>query len=728
MSCCADPRAAFIHGLASGEMAQQSASGAGSELTLSVSGLHCAGCIGSIERAVAALPGTLRARVNFTHRTVTLSAREPPLDPTRAIQAIRNLGYVVRPLSNAPERDKEGRELIRAIGVAGFGAMNVMLLSVAVWAGADGETRQMLNWFAALIALPALTYAARPFIRSAIQAVAGWRMNMDVPIAVAIVLAAGLSLTKTIAGDGETYFDAAVTLTFFLLVGRYLSHQTRERARGSLNRLAQLQPSTANVVGAGGETTPIPVGAVAPGMVLSVAAGARVPVDASMVSPSGAFDASLITGESKPVTRRAGELVGAGLLALDGPLKVTAAKACEDSLLSRLSTLQRAAEAARPPLSRIADRAAQVYAPVVHLVALFTFLGWWAAGAGAGEALTIAIATLIITCPCALGLAVPMVQAAASDRLFRLGLVVKDGAALERLRTIDEVVFDKTGTLTTVTLDGTRPVDDGALRVAASLARHSTHPVAQAVHGAATDRGLHVPPSTEIVEHPGEGISGLVDGCRVFLGRKAPDLSGGKTPMARGAGLTLHREGLPPLPLTPCECVREGARELVDYFAERGIPAAIVSGDAKCAVEPVAKALNVDDWTADCRPGTKVERLKAHRARGTHPLMIGDGINDGPALAAADASIAVADASDLACAAADIVMTTDRIEHAGKALDVAQRAHRLTVENLAICAVYNAIAIPIAISGHATPLVAAIMMSTSSLVVVANSQRIRGDG
>ncbi|MEM0907986.1 MAG: heavy metal translocating P-type ATPase, partial [Pseudomonadota bacterium] len=507
MSCCAEARAQVAapsaDGLPQSLADLVEANGERLSLTLHVPGIHCAGCIGKIEAAVAAQGDGVTGRVNFTRRTITLAWRAQKGSPAAAISALRNLGYTLEPIPReASGADPQGRELMRALAVSGFAAMNVMLLSVSVWAGADGATATFLNWFAALVALPALGYAARPFLRSALTALKNRTLNMDVPISLAIVLAGALSLAHTISGEGETYFDAAITLTFFLLAGRYLDHLARERARTSVRQLATLTPLTAHLFRSGGRTVPVPVDTIVEGDRIHLAAGERLAVDGILEAPA-TFDLALATGESRPVEAAAGEEVLAGALALTGPVTVQAVRPAADSFIARLAALQHAAESARSRPARIADRAAQLYAPLVHGLAALTFIGWMVTGASAGHALTIAIAVLIITCPCALGLAVPAVHVAACDRLFRRGLVIKDGGVLERLRTLDTAIFDKTGTLTTPELDPSAPVPDAALAEAAALARHSTHPISRAVVRAAEARALSIPAAQDIQEVPG---------------------------------------------------------------------------------------------------------------------------------------------------------------------------------------------------------------------------------
>ncbi len=714
MSCCADPRAqiAGADRLPPETAALVAYDGRHATLALFVPEIDCAACIGRIEERVRALEVGVAARVNFTRRTVTLAWSRPDADPTRAIAALRALGYAPQPLdTSAGGADPTGRALMLALAVAGFGAMNVMLMSVAVWAGADGATAHFLNWFAALVALPALAYSARPFLRSAFAALRARSLNMDVPISLAIVLAAGLSLFHTVSGEGETYFDAAITLTFFLLAGRVLDHLTREKARSAVRHLARLTPATAHVFAEDGGTRPVAVGEIEPGASLNIAAGERLPVDARLTAAS-TFDLSLATGESRPVDFAAGDEVLAGALALTGPLRITALRPAAESFLATVGTLQRAAEEARSRPALIADRAARIYAPLVHLLAAITFLAWIVAGAGIHASLTTAIAVLIITCPCALGLAVPAVHVAACERLFRLGLLIKDGAALERLNAITEVAFDKTGTLTTPQIDPAAPIADEALAIAAALARHSTHPMAKAVVRAAEARILALPAVEDLREERGRGISGHVAGEAVFLGAAAD---------TTGLAVTISGTAVA-LPVR--ERLREGAAALVDALRRDGLPVAILSGDKAPAVEAVAARLGIADWSAGLTAADKTHYLAARRAAGARVLMVGDGLNDGPALSTAHASMAPADASDVSRTAADIVLTGEDLAVAHEAIATARSAHRLIIQNFAIAAGYNAIAIPLAVMGHASPLAAALAMSTSSILVTLNALRL----
>ena len=414
---------------------------------LSVPGIHCGGCIRTIEQAVGAMPGVVRARVNLSTKRTTIHWRADAAPPF--IELLNSLGYEAHLHDETVDvKDDTLARLIRALAVSGFAASNIMVLSVSVWSGADPATRDLFHWLSAAIALPALAYSGRIFFRSAWQSLRHGRTNMDVPISIGVLLAFGLSLYETAHRGPHAYFDAAISLLFFLLIGRTLDYVMRERARVAVRGLARLAARGAVVRQPDGSWSYLPVQDLQPGMTILLTAGERVPVDARVVMGESELDCSFVSGESLPQPARCGSLLQAGTLNLTGALTIVATAAARDSFLAEVVRMMEAAESGRSAYRRIADRAARLYAPVVHLTALLTFAGWLIATGDAHRAVTIAIAVLIITCPCALGLAVPMVQVVAARRLFEGGIMVKDGGALERLAEVDTVLFDKTGTLT----------------------------------------------------------------------------------------------------------------------------------------------------------------------------------------------------------------------------------------------------------------------------------------
>ncbi|MBT0957741.1 cadmium-translocating P-type ATPase [Alphaproteobacteria bacterium KMM 3653] len=718
--------AAACPGCIAAPLAQSTAARAAPQgITLSLPGIHCAGCIAGVERTLLQTPGVRAARVNLSRKRVTIDA--PGMEPEALIDALVAAGYDTLPMDEAllagEASDAAGRALLLQVAVAGFAMMNVMMFSVAVWSGAAQATQNMFHWLAAAIAVPALAFSARVFVVSGWRALRAGRLNMDVPISLAIILATGLSLYETSQGGHRVYFDAALSLTFFLLVGRYLDHRTRQAARSASQELSALESPRALRIEADGTRRHVNVSALQVGDEILVAAGMRIPVDGLILQGSSDVDRSLLSGESLPQPASPGAALSAGEMNLSAPLTLRVTATGEDTSLRRLAALIDTAESARNRYTSLADRAAQIYAPTVHLLALVTFAGWIALGAGFAPALNIAISVLIITCPCALGLAVPAVMTATMGRLFRHGLLVKDGTALERLAEVDTVVFDKTGTLTTgiASLSGTGlPTEH--LAVLAALSQASSHPISRAI-AAALPQGITPAQITAITEHPGKGISATWRGQDVRLGHAAwaaPD-GGGAGP--GGPALAIGRGPATALPLT--ESLRTGAQEAMAQLQAMGLPVLILSGDSDAATAGIAARLGNPPYRAEVTPQDKIEQIKAMTDAGKRVLMVGDGLNDTAALAAAHASIAPAQALDASRTVSDFVLFGASLAEVPEAITTAQSARRRVLENFTIAAGYNLIAIPVAVLGFATPLSAAIAMSASSITVLLNALRMR---
>ena len=695
---------------------------------LSVPAIHCGGCISTIERALGALPGVVQARVNLSTRRVSVrwrGAMPPPL-----VATLRHAGYDAHLHDiDADAPDPALRELVRALAVSGFAASNIMMLSVAVWSGADAGTRDLFHGLSAALALPALVYGGRVFFRSAWRALRAGRTNMDVPISVGVALAVGLSLYETLVHGPHAYFDAAISLLFFLLIGRTLDLVMRARARTAVSGLARLAARGALVLEPDGSRHYLPVDELTPGMTLLLAAGERVPVDGQVIAGRSELDAALVSGESVPVPVAAGAALQAGTLNLTGPLTMVATAAARDSVLAEMTRMMDAAAGGRSRPRRIADRAAQLYAPVIHLTALLTFVGWMAATGDLHRAITIAIAVLIITCPCALGLAVPMVQVVAARRLFERGIMVKDGSALERLADVDHVVFDKTGTLThgTPELRDAAATPTRALAIAAALAAHSRHPYSLAL--AAAGRAAAMPPVTlhDVAEQPGCGLLGRLDGAIWRLGRADWALADPAGARDDDDAVVLSQDGRRVAGFRLTDALRPDARAAIGALMARGLTIEILSGDRAAPVRRLATALGVPAEThavAQASPGDKAARLAAHATAGRKVLMVGDGLNDAPALVAAHVSMAPGSAADVGRNAADFVFLRDGLLAVEQAIEIACRADRLARQNLLLAVAYNAVAIPVAVLGLVTPLLAAIAMSLSSILVVANALRL----
>ncbi len=701
-------------------------------LVLVIENLECAGCVPKIEGAIAGLPGLLEGRVNLTTRRLRLVWRQGATDLEALLGPLIDLGYRLAPfqVGRLEAQDAEERNLLlRCLAVAGFAAGNVMLLSVSVWSGLWDDqggdmgpaTRDLLHWVSALIALPAVAYAGRPFFRSALTALSAGRLNMDVPISLAVVLAAAMSLFETMRGGEEAYFDAAVTLLFFLLIGRLLDRMMRGRARSAAENLLALKAETALVVDPAGRRARRPANALKPGELFLVAPGERLPADGQVVEGRAALDVSAITGESLPLAAAPGRKVHAGTLALDGSLLVRVTASGERTLLSEVLRLVETAEQGRARYVRLADRAARLYAPAVHLLALASFvlaLGW---GAAWQAALMNAIAVLIVTCPCALGLAVPAVQVAAVGRLLRAGVLVKSGDALERLAEVDHLVFDKTGTLTLgrPVLLNRETVAPADLRLAAGLAAISRHPLARALVEAAGPVPLL---QAEVTEVPGAGLIARRPDGELRLG-SAGHVGAEEPGEGAESLLWLRRTDGRLVCFRFHDALRPDAAEAVAALRDQGLSLEILSGDRPAAVAEVARRLGIETWQAGVNPAEKSRYLEALAARGRRVAMVGDGLNDAPALAAAHASLSPAAASQASQVAADLLFQGEALSPVPQVLRLAKQARRLVLQNFTIAIGYNLVAVPLAMAGEITPLLAAVFMSCSSLVVTANALR-----
>jgi Cu2+-exporting ATPase len=544
---------------------------------------------------------------------------------------------------------------------------------------------------------------------------------MDVPISIGVILATALSLFETMNSGRHAYFDASVTLLFFLLAGRTLDHLMRERARSAITNLARIAPRGATRVLPDGRREYLLLSEIEPGMELELRAGERVPVDSAVLSDGASFDTSIVNGESAPHAVAAGGQVMAGANALGGLVRLRALKRSEDSLIARMVAFMEAAEGAKTRRRRIADRAASVYAPIVHTIATTTFLGWGLLSGDWHVALLNAVAVLIITCPCALALAVPIVHVVAAGRLFEAGVLMKDGAALERAAEADSVAFDKTGTLT---LGQPRLVDyhvedAQAEAVAQALATASTHPLSQALAGGL--RGGEVEPA-ELLEQPGRGVEAIVDGQRWRLGSRVFCGLGDDGGEA-ATEVWLSCDGIARATFRFEDEVRADAAEAVRQLRAMRLPVRLLSGDAPHPVAIVAAKVGIGDARGQLLPEDKVAEVGRGRT-----MMVGDGINDAPAMRAAYVSMAPSSAADIGRSAADFVFTGGALEAVPLVIGTARRAASIVNQNLVLAIGYNAVAVPLAISGQVTPLIAAIAMSSSSLLVVANALRLRAGG
>ncbi len=694
---------------------------------LSLPTIHCQACIAKVERALNACPGVTSARVNLTLKRALIDAG-PEVDVSDLIDLMAREGFEAHELDpgalNETTTRSAGRDLLMRLAVAGFASMNVMLLSVAVWSGAEDATRDLFHWISAAITLPAITFSAQPFFVNALHALRAGRLNMDVPITLAILLALVTSLWETALSGHHAYFDAALTLTFFLLAGRWLDARARSAARSAAEELTALEVPRALRIGEDGPVE-VPVSELRIGDHVLVRPGARAPVDGVVIDGRSEVDRGLLTGETLPEARAPGDAMSAGEANLTGPLTLEARAVGQDTSLQRMAALVAIAESGRSRYTSLADRAAKLYAPGVHILAALAFLGWLIWSGDMRVSLNIAAAVLIITCPCALGLAVPAVTTAASGRLFGKGLLIKNATALERLAEIDTVVFDKTGTLTTGAprLTNWHALTASQQELARALAEGSQHPLSKAIVEAARAEGCAHADLSDRREQPGFGTEARLGKAVVRLGR--PDWLG-LEPEGDGICAALQGEAGSPVLLTFTDTARADAAEMLEGLRAQGLDLVLLSGDRACAVSSFADKLGLAAWHAAMLPEDKARFVADLGAQGRKVLMVGDGLNDTAALASAHASISPAQALDAARAASDMVLLGQDLCPIADAVAVARRATRRIRENFRIATLYNVIAVPLAVAGLATPLIAALAMSTSSISVSLNALRIGG--
>jgi len=699
-------------------LARSEAPAAPVSTVLVVPGMHCAGCMAKVERSLGAVPGVAQARVNLTARHVRVD-HDPAVTVPQMVDALGNAGFPAQPRGEQADAPPSAvKPLLAPVAVAGFACMNVMLLSVSIWSGAEGATKELFHWLSAAIGVPAIIYSGRPFFVSAWSALRRGTTNMDVPISIGVTLATALSLYETATHGPDAWFDGTLMLLLFLLAGRALDAAMRDRARAGVDALLRQAAPGAMVVAPGGGLDWLAAQDLVPGMTMRVAAGERLAADGEIAVGASRFDQSLLTGESAPVFAGPGDPVLAGTLNLEAPVDVRVTAAGQGTTLAEIARLMEVSGQVRSTYVRIADRASRLYAPAVHSLAALTFAGWMIAGAGWHQSLVYAIAVLIITCPCALGLAVPVAQVVACGALMKRGIMVKDGSALERMAGIDRALIDKTGTLTMG-----RPLPDPAVldslplnaaEVALGLASHSRHPLSRALVEVLVARGVRPATLEAVEEESGHGLRATWQGKAVALQR--PEA-------ASGMATALSIAGQPAWLIPFADRLRPETDLALRRLDKLGVTCAILSGDNPAAVAEAARQTGLEAQSA-ASPAEKQAAIARLQAQGHKVLMAGDGLNDGPALSAANASIAPGTASDVGRQAADLVFLGDSLDALPSAVIGARRTMRVVKENFVLAIGYNLFAVPLAMAGYVTPLIAAVAMSTSSLIVIANSLRL----
>ncbi|MBF0098422.1 MAG: heavy metal translocating P-type ATPase [Magnetococcales bacterium] len=714
------------------------------EVNLILEGIHCAACVWLNEQVIRRVPGVEEVWINFaTHRArVRWQPQQAAL--SQIIAAVRRIGYQAEPYDPSQrewQRHHHDRRLLTQLGVAAFGAGNVMFIAVALYAGyfqgIDGDTKQFFHWISLLLATPVLLYSGSLFVTAAWRGVRAGRLTMELPIALGAWVTYLYSVQVTVRGHGEVYFDSVTMFLFILLAGRFLEALARSKTASAMERLLNLQPRQA-VVLRDGQALTVAVREVQVGETVLVKPGERVPIDGIILSGQTSVDESMLTGESLPVSRSVGDTLVCGSQNLDGAITLTVTRIGEETALARILRLVEQAQAARPPLQTLADRMAARFVGMVLFLALLTLWGWW--GQDVGQAIENMVAVLIITCPCALGLAAPAAMITAMGSAARSGILIKSGETIERLAQVNQVVLDKTGVVTLGTPQVERLVpaapytEEQLLALAAAVERYSEHPLGRAIWRACVARGWQPLSGIEQVSNrPGHGLQALLHGADIRVGRALFALHS----LPEAARMPPDD---PDHPVTWSACSRDGqlvgwigladppkanAAQVIQELQHLHLPALLLSGDRRAVVQRVGALTGIQAYISEVLPDDKEAEIARLQQSGLRVAMVGDGVNDAPALARADVAITVANASDLAVASADVILLNKDLQAVVHTFRLARQTLRIIRQNYLLSLCYNLLAIPLAMAGLVAPIFAAIAMPLSSLVVVGNALRLR---
>jgi Cu2+-exporting ATPase len=706
-------------------------------ITMSVVGLHCAACVWLIENILKKQPQVLSARINLSKKCLVLKWCGCKSDINSIVLQIHKIGYKLFPFDEkilAEEEKKYNDDLLKCLAVAGFGAGNVMMFSIVLWFSNKGNigvaTRDFFHFFSSLIALPVIIYSARPFFSSAFKAIKSRSVNMDLAISIAIFLASFVSLIESFRSAFDVYFDSAVMLVFFLLIGRYLDFKARKKAFDIAKEFSLLFANHARLIQSDGKIKIISTKEIKEGLTLLVAPGDKIPADGIIIDGESEIDNSLITGESLPRKVFLNDEVFTGTINLHNSIKIKIVKKPSNSLLSDIIKITEIAESKKNKYVRIADKLARLYTPLVHTLALITFFLWcFYFKSGFEIALLNATAVLIITCPCALALAVPIIQTITISGLIKKGILVKSGSALEKISNIKTIIFDKTGSLTIGALKLVKIIslnkkiskieENFFLKLASSVAQYSKHPISQSIFLSYDGEKF----SLKVLENKGFGLTSSLDGKQIKLGKKDFCKIVGNLENRDGFVSCFMKFGEDEILFLFQDELKEDAPELISSLKLLGKKIILLSGDTKNAVENAAHKAGIDEFYFEQTPVLKLDFLEKIKAKNEKILMIGDGLNDAPALALADVSISFSKASHISQNIADIIIQKENLLPILELLNTSKHSILLTKQNLMLALVYNLIAVPFAVAGYITPLIAAIAMSSSSLLVLLNSLR-----
>jgi len=715
------------------------------EAALILEGITCAACVWLNEAHLARQPGVTAVEVNYATRRARVRWDERRIKLSGILAAIAAIGYRAHPYDVERSEELAKREMRGALWrlfVAGFGMMQVMMYAVPMYLADEGtmtpDIEQLMRWASLALTLPVIFYSAAPFFRNSWRDLRLRRVGMDLPVAIGVGSAFAASAWATLAGRGDVYFDSVAMFLFFLLVGRYLELVARQRAARGVEQLARVVPAFARRLPRYPvqDAELVPVAALAPGDALQVRPGEVFPADGVVLEGAGNADESLLTGESRPVAKHAGDAVIGGSTNESSPIVMRVERVGEATRWATIQRLMERAATERPHAVAAADRVAGWFVTALLVIAAGTALAWWFVDAS--RALPIFVAVLVVSCPCALSLATPAALVVATGAMSRAGLLVTRGHAIETLARATHFAFDKTGTLTHGRLRLARTASLGdlpaeqALHIAAALERGSEHAVGMGIAAAASD-AASLPATVGLMSIPGQGMEGTIDGRRYRIGRAefVQALHGRPVPdaltsMAQGgdtiAALGDDRDWI--VAFVFADVLREGAVEAVHRLREAGCRTLILSGDTQAAVMKIARTVGIADAYGGLSPEDKHRRIVELQRAGAVVAMAGDGVNDAPVLAQAQVSIAMGYGAELARAKGDMVLLAEDLHPLVRGMELARRALAVIRQNLAWAVVYNVIALPLAMLGYVTPWLAGIGMSASSLLVVLNALRL----
>ncbi len=735
------PNAVFAHPVVEERFTRDTIEGA-REAFLLIDGIRCGACALNVERSLQKLSGVTEAEVNFSTHRARVAWDGSRLKLADILKAVVDAGYGARPFDPSRREvrlESERKRRLVQLGIAGLFGMQVMAISIALYAGdfkgIEDSLRALLRWASLLLVIPIIAYAAVPFFRNAATDLRRGRTGMDVPVSLGLLIAFSGSAHSTISGSGAIYFDSVAMFVFFLLLARYVEFSARARHSRIAESLVTAPPTMAFRILQGGQgptREPVLAATLAPGDRIMVAGGDTVPADGVVASGESTLDESLLTGESRPVQKSAGDSVMAGSMNFENPIEVVVRSAADDSLLAVTLRLMERARAAKPPAERLADQIAGGFVAAVLLLAAIVALYWWQTAPDRWLAVTISV--LVITCPCALSLATPSALAAGVGALTKRGLIVTRGHVLETLARANHFVFDKTGTLTRGKLTIDRVGVHGnlsevdAVRVAAALEQHVSHPVARSIRSHCVVAPAE---AVGVMVTPGRGAEGVVDGKRYFIGSVSFIAERLAEPQLAHRFHAQHEDMLVLLAddsrvlasFLLRDELRGDAPQLVRQLRSLRCSLTLLSGDRPQTTDELAGRLGIRDASGGLTPEQKLSAIRRMQADGNIVAVVGDGINDAPVLAGANVSFAMAGGPEAARASADLIMIDDRLENIAASVSIARRTRTVIAQNLIWAVAYNLLALPAAALGYVPPWIAAVGMSLSSLIVVGNSLR-----